>query len=758
MPVTIFAAQNPLLRKIYFTALYCALLFGNAYSQGQSPNETNFHTVILQSSAPLKIDGLLTEPDWSKAQIVTNFRQSFPYDTSRAESKTEVKVLFDDKFLYVSAICHQPKKYTVQSLRRDFADGTTDLFLVTIDPFRDNLNGFYFAVSPYNVQKEGLISNGENLNIDWDNKWLSAVKNYDDRYEIEIAIPFKTLRYKTKEGKNLWNINFARNDLHRNERSSWAGIPRGFRMIDQAFSGTMEWETPPPKAGTNISLIPYAIAETNADNLNNTSNSLANAGFDAKIAITPSLNLDLTVNPDFSQVEVDRQITNLSRFELFFPERRQFFIENSDLFNSFGDGNTNPFFSRRIGITQNQQTRLAEKVPILAGARLSGRINKDWRIGFLNMQTALIKSDSTPSANFTVASLQRRIFKRSNLAFIWVNKENVLNDKTRPINQFNRVLGFDMNMASANGFWQGKYYHHQSLQPNQPKGAYSSGALISFFKPAFNLESNWYAVGKGYNAEMGFVPRTGFYRSASTANKVTFPKSKQLSKIINSWSVGLDYDIIYSQFDNRVTDWDANLLFGIRFRDLSQINARPFRREYTYLFDDFDPTNKNDSGFLVLKEGTSYYYNTTRINYSSNFRKKFFYNLQTRFGQYFNGKIQSIQADINGRIQPWALLQLSANYNRIRLPQGYNNADFWVMGFRSDITFSRSLFWTTFVQYNNQINNININSRLQWRFKPMSDLFIVYTNNMFAETVGADQRFNQKNHALVVKLNYWFNL
>jgi len=739
-----------------------ALLFifsaAQANAQEETPNEKNFRCSITKTSSPVKIDGLLNEAAWQSIPIISHFKQSFPFDTSQALSHTEVRIMYDDKFLYVAAVCYQPKQYTVQSLRRDFSDGTTDLFLVSIDPFRDNLNGFFFSISPYNVQKEGLISNGSSTSADWDNKWFSAVKNYDDRYEVEIAIPFKTLRYKITEGENKWNINFVRNDLHRNERSGWAAVPRGFRMTDLTFAGTLEWKEPPPSAGTNISFIPYSIAETSTDKINNFNKTRGNAGFDAKIAVTPSLNLDLTVNPDFSQVEVDRQITNLSRFELFFPERRQFFIENSDLFASFGDGSTNPFFSRRIGITRNSKTGLAEKVPILGGLRLSGRLNKDWRIGILNMQTDAIKTDSLPMTNFSIATLQRRIFTRSNIAFIWANKENFVNEKTRSgIKLFNRVLGFEMNMASVSGYWQSKYYYHHSFQPNQPKAAYSAGAIVKFSKPTFNFESNWYGVGKGYNAEMGFVPRTGFLRSASTVNKVIFPKNG-FSKIINSWSVGLDYDIIYSQFDKRLTDWDANLLLGIKFQNLAQLSARPFRREYTYLFSDFDPTNKNQPGYLFLKKGTSYYYNTTRITYNSNFRKPFFYNVQVRIGEYFNGKIQAYQADINYRIQPWALIQLSANYNRIRMPQGYNNADLWVIGPRADITLSRSLFWTTFVQYNNQINNVNVNTRFQWRFKPMSDLFIVYTNNMFAETIGADQRFYQKNQALVIKFNYWFNL
>jgi hypothetical protein len=175
------------------------LLFMNTRAQQETANEKNYRCQITRTAEAIKVDGLLNEASWQQSQLISNFMQSFPFDTSAALSKTDVRLLHDDKFLYVSAVCYEPKHYTVQTLRRDFADGSTDLFLVTIDPFRDNLNAFYFSVSPYGVQKEALISNGNVLNIDWDNKWLSAAKIYDDRYEVEIAIPFKTLRYKISE-------------------------------------------------------------------------------------------------------------------------------------------------------------------------------------------------------------------------------------------------------------------------------------------------------------------------------------------------------------------------------------------------------------------------------------------------------------------------------------------------------------------------------------------------------------------------------
>src|SRR6185503_9963325 len=399
----------------FLTSFYFSL-----HAQNSSFNDGDIVFHIKKATGKITIDGKIDEADWQIASVADHFKQNYPFDSSQANMQTIARATFDDQFLYISAVCYQPSKYTVQSLRRDFPNSSSDVFFITLDPFRDKLNGTYFSCTPYGTQKEALIftgTGGVDNNIDWDNKWYCEATRYEDRFIVEFAIPFKTLRYKlSANGKNEWNINFCRYNHTFNERSSWAPIPRNFRMIDLNFSGKLIWDDAPPSPGKNFSIIPFALAGRSKDfEAGTPGNNDIEAGFDAKVGITPSLNLDLTVNPDFAQVEVDQQVTNLSRFELFFPERRQFFLENSDLFGTFGFPNVNPFFSRRIGIGSNVNTGENVRVPIVAGARLSGRINKDWRIGLLNIQTGKSVKFNLPSTNFSTLVMQRRIGLRNNL-------------------------------------------------------------------------------------------------------------------------------------------------------------------------------------------------------------------------------------------------------------------------------------------------------------------------------------------------------
>jgi len=708
---------------------------------------------IKKSIDEIEIDGELSESSWKEAAIAGSFRQNFPYDTAVAQMQTEARVTFDDKNLYISAICYQPRKYIVQSLKRDFQNGSSDIFFVTIDPFRDRLNGFYFAVSPYNIQKEGLIFNGNDLSASWDNKWKSAVKNYEDHWVVEIAIPFKTLRYKIRPDNNSWNINFCRNNLLINERSTWAPVPRNFSPLNIAFNGRMDWENDPPPPGTNIAVIPYVTSSGSKDYLKGTP-TLKDLQFggDAKIGITPSLNLDVTVNPDFAQVEVDRQITNLSRFELFFPERRQFFIENSDLFGDFGLSDINPFFSRRIGLSRSPVINQTVKVPIIAGARLSGRLNKDWRIGLMNMQTAESEELRLPASNFTVTALQRRLFTRSNLGFIFVNKNDLYTGKDTSV--YNRVVGSDFTLASENGKWNGKIFYHHSITPIQADQQFSSAARLNYNSLRFNFQNSTSYVGRNYRADVGFVPRRGFLRNEGNIGFTIFPKGN-LAQKINSIRIGPDWDVFYGTTRKIITDWDASISARVHFQNSANFNISLFRNDFTYLTAPFDPTN---SGGLQLPAGTSYQYRSTRVWFSSNQRTNFYYNLQARIGQYFNGNIYSVQTTANYRLQPIGIISLDANYTRINLPSPYNSADLLLIGPRFDLSFSRNVFFSTFLQYNNQINNVNLNARLQWRYKPVSDFFLVYTDNYFAMDDNGYHAFQSKNRAIVAKFTYWLNL
>ncbi|MFO7638060.1 MAG: DUF5916 domain-containing protein, partial [bacterium] len=369
---------------------------------------------ISKMKGRIVLDGVIDEEDWLKADVATDFYMVTPYDTGFSEAVSEIRMTYDEEAFYVSLIfydvVHGPR--LVESLRRDFNFGNNDNFLLFIDPFHDRTTGYSFGVNAAGAMWDGTMSDGSVVHLIWDTKWEVVTKSYDDKWTAEMRIPFKSIRYKA--GLDTWNINFSRLDLKINEKSSWAPVPRQFPTASLAYCGVLKWDAPPPDPGLQLSLIPYAIGRASRDFEADTETRLSSdIGMDAKLALSSSLNLDLTYNPDFSQAEVDQQITNLDRFELFFPEKRQFFLENSDLFANFGSPRTRPFFSRRIGLD----------APVLAGARLSGKLGQDWRIGVMDMHTK--KTDDDPARNFFVASVQRKIFSRSNIAAIFVNQQNL---------------------------------------------------------------------------------------------------------------------------------------------------------------------------------------------------------------------------------------------------------------------------------------------------------------------------------------------
>ncbi|HNP77159.1 MAG: DUF5916 domain-containing protein [Cyclobacteriaceae bacterium] len=726
------------------------LLFCASISYGQQPG---LH--IKRATGKINIDALMNEPDWEAAEVANQFRQYFPFDSSYAKVKTDVRMTYDDRFIYVYAVMYNqgPRKYVTTSLRRDFFGGFIDAFNVIIDTYKDKTNAFQFGVTPYGVQREGLIANGganeNDLSLNWDNKWYSEVRILDDRWVCELAIPFKTIRYK--HGLDSWNLNFYRTDSYYTERSTWAPVSRVYPILNLATLRELHWDQPLPHPGGNVSVIPYIAGKSEQDfEAGTPANNQPDIGGDAKIAVGPALNLDITANPDFSQVEVDQQVTNLNRFEIFYPEKRQFFLENGDLFANFGYSNMRPFFSRRIGVTRDPSTGQNIQNRIYGGMRLSGKINNNWRVGLMTMQAAEDKSIKLPSINYTVAAVQRKIFSRSNVGLMYINKQGV-NDTA-----YNRLMALEYNMASKDNRWTGKAFYHRSFDQRKKDSTYATSVQFVYQVP--NLEIDFLAqdIGANYNPEVGYAPRTRFRRIAPEAYYSFYPKSK----LINNHGPGTDIDIIGNDLYG-LTDWDANLWYKITFQSSAQFFMR-VRRDYGLAFFAFDPTFPADASKAVnLPAGTGYYWNSVILNFQSNARRKFSFGFQSRLGQYYNGERQNIDGTMSYRLQPHAVISMNFSYNRIRLPQPYNSADLLLLGPKFDITFSRKVFWTTYLQYNNQINNLNINSRFQWRFKPASDLFLVYTDNYFAEASSHDQVFyvgQPKLRALVLKLTYWINL
>ena len=700
----------------------------------------------------IKLDGVLDESVWFEGEWANDFMQFFPSDSSLAKAQSKVKIVYDDKFIYIAAVMYNlgPRdKYVSTSLRRDFRGEQNDGISFVFDTFNDNTNAFQFGVNPYGVQRESLIANGgiqsSDLNLAWDNKWYSEAKIYEDYWVVEAAIPFSTLRYN--DGANNWNVNFYRIDSKYNERSTWTPIPRNYSVISLAFSRKLIFEEPLKKAGANVSIIPYAAVATDRNFLTGSSNPLKPTfGGDAKIGVGPALNMDLTFNPDFSQVEVDEQVTNLDRFEIFFPERRQFFLENADLFADFGTQNIRPFFSRRIGVDRDENTGQNVQNQILFGARLSGKLDEKWRIGLMNMQTANDESRGISGKNFTVAALQKKVFSRSNIGLIMIDRESLNQNEGLPLfdpNKYNRLLGLDYNLASQDNRWNGKFFVHRSFEAGNPDQSSAAHAQLGYNDLHWTISGSVSHVGENYNPLVGFTPRNDYKRAFFTAEHQFFPKSKW----INRHGPGASTTWIWNETLGN-TDELHTLSYRTQFQSLSMLMVS-YNTRYTYLFSPFDPTR---TGGTPLEAGTGYRNNFFAFQYAGNPRKVFFFFLRGELGQYFNGNIKTLTGNMNWRMGYRANVSMNFSYNNIRLPEPQNDADLFLIGPRIDLTFSRSLFWTTFIQYNNQIDNLNINTRLQWRYAPVSDLFIVYTDNYFPST------FAPKQRALVMKLNYWFNL
>jgi hypothetical protein len=691
----------------------------------------------LSKVSPISIDGVV-DSAWYSTELATDFYMVLPMDTSFAKVRTEVRMAYDDDHLYLIALCYNglPGPYMVESLRRDFVFGKNDNFLLFMDPFDDQTNGFSFGANAAGAQWDGTMYEGGKVDLSWDNKWNSAVKNYPDKWIFEMAIPFKSIRYK--KGITNWGINFSRNDLKTTEKSSWAPVPRQFPTASLAYTGTLHWDQPPPDVGPNISVIPYALGGASRD-IEHDGKTVyrKDIGGDAKIAVTSSLNLDLTVNPDFSQVDVDRQVTNLDRFELFFPEKRQFFLENGDLFANFGYATIRPFFSRRIGLG----------VPIQFGARLSGKINKNWRIGTMDMQTEKVNSLQMPSQNFGVFAIQRRIFARSNIGAIVINKESLsYNPVEHPLQkQYNRNAGLEYNLASSNNRWTGKALFLKSFSPDKKGHDFTQAANLQYASRDWIVSWQHEYVGRNYNAEVGYVPRQAYFKINPLVGKLYFPKSKK----ILSHGPRATTTYFYNEKVSSVTDYETVFLYPITFRTFSTLTLWT-AKNYVRLLKGFDPTNSN---LDTLTRGTRHTWYSYGFDFISKPQRLFTYALSLRNGGYYaDGSRFSVSGEIGYRFQPYVSMNLAWNYNNIDLPEPWGNKKFLLLGPRLDVTMTNKLFFTAFAQYNEQVKNVNLNTRIQWRYRPASDLFIVYTDNYFPEN------FMVKSRALVLKLTYWWNI
>jgi len=711
------------------------LFFFSVILYGQV-NTNNYRLPIQKTNEKIKIDGVLDEITWKNTALADDFFMITPIDTGKATQFSEARMSFDEENLYISIIFFNTNtqgEYVVESLKRDFSFGKNDNFLVAIDPFNNQNTGFAFGLNSYGAQWDGTMFNGRNVDLNWDTKWYSAVQFDEEKWVCEIAIPFKSIRYN--EDISEWGINFSRLDLKASEKSSWAPVPRQFPSVTLAYTGALVWETPPPKQSSNISLIPYLSNNLSSKN-KSTPNNDFKVGGDLKYSLTSALNLDVTINPDFSQSEVDQQVTNLDRFELFFPERRQFFLENADLFSNFGYRSIRPFFSRRIGLN----------APIQSGVRLSGNLDKNWRIGLMDIQTRQDEELNFAGENFGVVTLQRKVFDRSDISAIFVNKQAVsLNENQNNTSEYNRNIGLEYNYFSADNLWNGKLLFLKSLSPIASQQGEVFASHIGYQSTRWNWCVQQEYISGDYSAEVGFIPRNNYIKIQATGGYLYYTK-KDTPLLSHGPRVGRTH-YFDTDFDKKDQTQQFDYLFN--FKDRSRFTMG-IRTQYIELLSDFDPLQ---TLIAKLASGTTHQWNSFTISYDAKPQSRFTYSAEVITGGYYdNGKRNAFLGEFGYRFQPFLELSSLVNYNQIQLPAPWNTNSFWLLGLKSNLTLTNNIFFSNLLQYNEQLGLWNFNSRFQWRYKPASDIFLVFNSNEITVPNLAT------GWNLTLKVNYWINL
>lgn len=753
------------------------------------PNEA----VWRKSSSLGFVDSMKGQFQWRKDIALDRFIQQYPYDTSRAETQTRFALAYDEKYIYALFICenrHPEKPYVIQSLKRDFSVTNTDAVTLTLSPFNDGQNGFSFGVTPYNSQREGSVENGGGFGVTtaWDQVWYSATKRYGDYWIAEMAIPYNSLRFNPAQ--KIWRFNVARFDFKNNEISSFARVPRNFNISSLVFCDSMTFEgalgsqSASPelvKKNKNIVFIPYmsGIGQQGQSGVRTKATDAVTAspkvGFDAKVALSRSLNLDLTVNPDFAQVDVDVQQVNLTRYSLFFPERRQFFIENSDLFASFGFRQIRPFFSRRIGLGSRGP------VPIIGGVRMSGKIGNNVRLGVMNITTQSQDFGGSngviPATNYSVFALQRKVFAASNLAFIAVHDQRIntlvsyvdRHGKLTQTGDYNSVLGSEFNLLTKRNVWAGKGFIQKSLYPGLSGDAgYAHATWLRYRSLNWTAMWNHEYVSKHFLARTGFVPRTDnfdpisgkmikydYWRLEPSLNYSIYPKK---NKHINHYGFVLSNSSYYdSSFHG--TESESELGLDLFFQNSSIVHVS-LDHSYYDLFLPFDPL---DEGKMFFGK---YQWTGVHTEFTTNNRKPLSGYLEANYGGYFMGKKYEFSGNMSYRVQgvgkqKLPLLLFTANFNHINIVLGDTfNSTINLIGFKTEYTINTNTYFTGFVQYNTQTEKMNVNVRFQWRYRPMSDFFLVYSQNydQFQSVLpNRNSYFGPTFRSLAAKWVYWFN-
>jgi hypothetical protein len=706
-----------------------------------------YDLTAVRLTVPLRIDGVLDDEPWRDAPAAADFVQSEPYEGDASTERTDVRVLYDSENLYIGITCYdsEPESVRVNTLKEDFDPEDADYIQIILDTYHDQRSGFLFVTNPMGARRDAQVSDeGRTVNVDWDTVWEVRARPTDEGWTAEIAIPFKSLSFDRDRPAQVWGINVARKIRRKNEIGFWAPVPRRYDITRLSLAGQLHGlET--LEQGRNLRVKPFGVTDVESFARRTSTDLAFDAGLDVKYSVTPSLTLDLTANTDFSQVEVDEQQINLTRFPVIFPEKREFFLENSGIFQ-FGDipGERGPdraketqlFFSRRIGLFPDGHPRQGEQLGIWGGARVSGRVGP-YGVGLFSIQTKAVDDDprTAPnerlaSNNFTVARVKRNVLANSDVGAIFIARESEENDD-------NRAWGVDGNFRFGQNFAVNGYVARTSTP--------DLGCGDSCQNRADKVSANWrdnrvrlqavYAnIQEHFNPEVGLK---GVPSGRDSARSLRTTAEFHLRPPRNPWFREVN------PHHRTFMIWDPDGRRVYREGHYSPLevflhNGSRFEISYNPRVESLDePFRVPGSGNVAVPPGL-YEYGYWQLELVSDPSKAIFGTADMQTGSYYTGHSRTVSASATFRPG----YRWSAQATVVNSDVSLQGADYTDRIVRTRLAYSMStrMFLNALFQYNSTRRQVTSNVRLHFIHRPLSDLFFVLNETRDVSGAGASDR------------------
>jgi Domain of unknown function (DUF5916) len=703
---------------------------------------------LPENDDPPVIDGRVNDTVWDSVKPYTEFTQQDPAEGAAATERTEVRLMIGRGNVYVGIICFDsdPSKIIVSQARRDASLADTDSVIMIFDTFNDNQNAFVFGTNPLGIEYDGQVARegvtsgtstpgvgGGNSNAtqrggisafnpNWDGNWTVKAQVTERGWEAELAIPLKTLRYSTGTDKT-WGFNVFRNIRHKNEQVYLAPIPRGFEIYRVSLAAKVSGLNLPTRR--DVKVIPYALGSANKDYTRPAEHQLdkdARVGVDIKWGIRPNLTLDGTVNTDFAQVEADEEQVNLTRFDLFFPEKRPFFLENASTFQFGQPQAIDLFFSRRVGLSNT-----GVPIDILGGARLSGKVAGGWSVGLLNIQTNDLEVETgiataptvvvAPDNNFTVARASKEV-GRSSYGAVFVGKYTT-GDTPTGFTKWNRAYGLDANMQLTTNQRLSTFIARTDT-PGSVGSDYSGRAFYNFTNNIWQVSGGYSQVGTDFNPEVGFLPRRGYRRPEF---RVFFSPQPKNIKWIRRISPHYSYNS-YWGFDDKL----QSSMMHIHYFEIQPSQGGRFGSFVDRTQD--NPTTPflvyNRDGKRVVIPPGEYTWYQPAFEYLHNPSARVTWTTRVRLGNYYDGDYKSLEFTSDYRITSRMTAAFGWTRQDVDLPGGSFVTD--LVPIKASYSFTTLASLSALLQYNGQTAQFSSNIRLALLNRSGTGLFVVYND------------------------------